>query len=524
MPPASSVLLVLISFTLASQAFTLVNARSTLQHGRSTSQHQRSASGTTFSNVRLAWYNPGPTSCNTVAHDDDFIVALSTQQWDGGAHCNAPVHIQYQGTTVAARVMDECPGCEVGQLDLTPGLFTHLNGNIAEGAIVGSWSFDDLSVPTSNTTIGSTSSATGQREVTTLSSTITAPVRPATELLGGATPTSTTPSSTRAAPLPSPTSPIPVAQFTSSPTPPPAATEGSPTSPLPLGTTTPPPTNLNGTAISLQLSTTDGTIVTVTKLVLGPSATADSSAPGAQPAQTTTSALPAAAQRSGSTGPPAIVGIVVGCVLFVFVGVLLGFEWMRRRRRRKVQERRVVDLRPLGGEMVLDIGPPSVRKHQEAMRFSTVPSPVTANASSVAEPEPSTPLPTDTRLLSSSRAAKLSDALRSRPARPRETRLQPPPCFIAPRERRRSVDGGVRIAAHCAGRRRAGDTLSVSTAGESTLPPEYAECHPDTLDIGHGHEHGHGSPEGLGPCQRANTSALAGEEREEVCGPASCDG
>ncbi|KAI0644374.1 hypothetical protein C8Q79DRAFT_767332 [Trametes meyenii] len=360
--PPSSLLLVLSSFTLASRVPTLASARPTLQH-------RRAASATAFTDVRLTWYNPGSTSCNTIAHDNDFIVALSTQQWDGGAHCNAPVHIQYQGTTVAARVMDECPGCSVGQLDLTPGLFTHLSGSIDQGAIFGSWSFDDTDVPTGTSTVDTTSSTVGLRMTATQPT--TTPDTSTTERLGdGASTTTTTdtPPPTRTSSTSPSASPIP--EVTTSSTPLAAAIGEPPTSTLPLSRTTSSPTNLDGTVVSLQLSTINGTQVTVTKLVPGPSATADSSAP-APPTQAKTSAP--AAQRPTSVSPPAIIGVVVGCVVFFLFILLLGLEWMRRRRKNAQQ---LVDLRPLSSETVLDIQPTRVQNSKArppTMRYSTVP-------------------------------------------------------------------------------------------------------------------------------------------------------
>ncbi|KAI0644375.1 hypothetical protein C8Q79DRAFT_1011437 [Trametes meyenii] len=151
------------------------DARSTPQRpgDNTASQRRRSraAPNATFTNAKLTLFAPGQSGCNTVIHDDDFAVALSSHQWNGGAYCDAPIHVQYQGTTVAARVMDECLLCREGDLDLTPGLFTRLTGNISLGQVVGSWSFDDgPSALTSTTFPGATSTDAGSRPATATTS------------------------------------------------------------------------------------------------------------------------------------------------------------------------------------------------------------------------------------------------------------------------------------------------------------------------------------------------------------------
>ncbi|KAI0328409.1 hypothetical protein GY45DRAFT_1338190 [Cubamyces sp. BRFM 1775] len=78
-------------------------------------------------------------SCGSVDHDTDFSVHIDSDEWDGGAHCNQTVTVQYGGKSASAKITDQCPGCPLGGLDLTVELFTFLAGSTEPGVIQGSW-------------------------------------------------------------------------------------------------------------------------------------------------------------------------------------------------------------------------------------------------------------------------------------------------------------------------------------------------------------------------------------------------
>lgn len=50
----------------------------------------------------------------------DLVVALPTSLMH---HCGDSVKLQYQGKTVYATAVDECPTCQQNQLDVSPGVF-----------------------------------------------------------------------------------------------------------------------------------------------------------------------------------------------------------------------------------------------------------------------------------------------------------------------------------------------------------------------------------------------------------------
>ncbi|EIN05474.1 hypothetical protein PUNSTDRAFT_46839 [Punctularia strigosozonata HHB-11173 SS5] len=87
-----------------------------------------------FQNERFTWFEPGLGACGQNNGPNDF-------QYDGGAHCFQTITITALGKTTTAQIVDECPGCPFGGLDLSPGLFEFF-APLSEGVITGGWSFD----------------------------------------------------------------------------------------------------------------------------------------------------------------------------------------------------------------------------------------------------------------------------------------------------------------------------------------------------------------------------------------------
>jgi len=62
--------------------------------------------------------------------ESDFIVALNTAQYGGGypgPNCFKSITISYGGKTAQAKVMDQCPSCGYGDLDLSRSLFNYFS-------------------------------------------------------------------------------------------------------------------------------------------------------------------------------------------------------------------------------------------------------------------------------------------------------------------------------------------------------------------------------------------------------------
>lgn len=72
------------------------------------------------------YYATGLGACGGTNQDSDFIVALNAPQYGNGypgPECGKQVSISYNGKTTTATIVDKCPGCAYGDLDMSPSLF-----------------------------------------------------------------------------------------------------------------------------------------------------------------------------------------------------------------------------------------------------------------------------------------------------------------------------------------------------------------------------------------------------------------
>ncbi|KAJ9099258.1 hypothetical protein QFC21_004139 [Naganishia friedmannii] len=77
---------------------------------------------------RATYYATGLGACGQTNTDSDYIVALNSAQYGGGypgPECFKQIQISANGKTATATIMDECPTCSYGELDLSPSLFNH---------------------------------------------------------------------------------------------------------------------------------------------------------------------------------------------------------------------------------------------------------------------------------------------------------------------------------------------------------------------------------------------------------------
>ncbi|KAG6821178.1 hypothetical protein H0H93_005398 [Arthromyces matolae] len=98
-----------------------------------------------YSDARWTYYAVGRGACGKYNVPSDYIVALNSAQYGGGypgPNCFKTITMTYNGKTAQATIMDECPGCPWGGLDLSLGLFTHFADESA-GVIYGTWTFND---------------------------------------------------------------------------------------------------------------------------------------------------------------------------------------------------------------------------------------------------------------------------------------------------------------------------------------------------------------------------------------------
>lgn len=90
---------------------------------------------------KATFYDVGLGSCGTTNVASDMIVAAAPQFMK--AACGKKINISVGGKTQTATIMDTCPSCDAGHLDMSRGLFGALSNNDFDlGVLQGlTWSF-----------------------------------------------------------------------------------------------------------------------------------------------------------------------------------------------------------------------------------------------------------------------------------------------------------------------------------------------------------------------------------------------
>jgi expansin (peptidoglycan-binding protein) len=96
------------------------------------------SAGPSARHAPFTWYDAGLGACGKRNKPSDLIVALNSAQYGSGQYCGLRIEIEANGKTAVAEIVDECPGCGAGGLDLSKGLFKHFAPD-QEGVIYGSW-------------------------------------------------------------------------------------------------------------------------------------------------------------------------------------------------------------------------------------------------------------------------------------------------------------------------------------------------------------------------------------------------
>ncbi|KZT00347.1 uncharacterized protein LAESUDRAFT_718208 [Laetiporus sulphureus 93-53] len=95
-----------------------------------------------YTNARMTFYNAdGIGSCNKPITNTEFIVALDSALYDGGAHCEESITIEYNGKSAVATIADECVGCPSGGLDLSVSLFEYF-ASLEVGLFYADWYYN----------------------------------------------------------------------------------------------------------------------------------------------------------------------------------------------------------------------------------------------------------------------------------------------------------------------------------------------------------------------------------------------
>ncbi|KAG0143671.1 hypothetical protein CROQUDRAFT_660940 [Cronartium quercuum f. sp. fusiforme G11] len=130
----------LISFlSLTTLAYQSQSSQLSLQ--KRSINHQLSKRDGNFKG-RATFYACGLGACGQTNTDSDFIVALNSAQYQANKWCGKTITISYGGKYHDAQIMDECPGCPEGGLDMSPALFKYFASEDA-GVFYMSWSMKD---------------------------------------------------------------------------------------------------------------------------------------------------------------------------------------------------------------------------------------------------------------------------------------------------------------------------------------------------------------------------------------------
>ncbi|KAG8902945.1 hypothetical protein FRB99_003913, partial [Tulasnella sp. 403] len=100
------------------------NAHVPAHANRAHSHHKRSEEG------HATWYDVGLGACGGHNSPGDYVVALNHAQYGSGypgPQCGRQMEIRANGKSAVATVVDECPGCPYGCVDMSKGLFQHFN-------------------------------------------------------------------------------------------------------------------------------------------------------------------------------------------------------------------------------------------------------------------------------------------------------------------------------------------------------------------------------------------------------------
>ena len=84
------------------------------------------------------YFGSGVGNCSIAFTDADAIAAINAAQWAGSAHCGECLLVTGPLGTIRVKVVDQCPECLWGDLDLSPSAFATI-ANPIDGRVPVSW-------------------------------------------------------------------------------------------------------------------------------------------------------------------------------------------------------------------------------------------------------------------------------------------------------------------------------------------------------------------------------------------------
>ncbi|CAA7261997.1 unnamed protein product [Cyclocybe aegerita] len=90
---------------------------------------------------RATWYYDGVGACGGWNTNTDYVVALApSEYYNNGGHCDKMIRVNYQGRSITVKVVDLCPSCGSGAIDLSLAAFQAL-APLEMGVINVEWGF-----------------------------------------------------------------------------------------------------------------------------------------------------------------------------------------------------------------------------------------------------------------------------------------------------------------------------------------------------------------------------------------------
>ncbi|KAI0883774.1 barwin-like endoglucanase [Annulohypoxylon maeteangense] len=94
----------------------------------------------------MTYYAPGLGACGKYNNQNDHIVALAPAQYGYDANpnnakvCGKKIKISYGGKSATATVVDKCPECLSGSIDVSPAVFKQL-ASLDKGRVKVTWNY-----------------------------------------------------------------------------------------------------------------------------------------------------------------------------------------------------------------------------------------------------------------------------------------------------------------------------------------------------------------------------------------------
>ncbi|KAI1432099.1 RlpA-like double-psi beta-barrel-protein domain-containing protein-containing protein [Xylaria sp. CBS 124048] len=88
----------------------------------------------------MTYYEPGLGACGQTNSASQNVVALSPAQYSGS--CGKTITITKNGRSAQAKVVDLCPSCASGSIDVSPAVFQSM-ADLTVGRMTVAWAYNN---------------------------------------------------------------------------------------------------------------------------------------------------------------------------------------------------------------------------------------------------------------------------------------------------------------------------------------------------------------------------------------------